>query len=138
MRSSPLSIDGLSNTPSLESGLQALDKSLPETSSSPLTRRVVYDRIHYLLEHLITLIPTLPSTLQPLLVQNFPHKRQTQAAQVTYIRNLLRVTEYCSELADRILALIVDRAIQIDVRLYRSVIFIISLTSYLRLRFKSN
>ncbi|KAI0920959.1 hypothetical protein AcV7_002954 [Taiwanofungus camphoratus] len=100
-----------------QSGLQALDKSLPETSSSPLTRRVVYDRIHYLLEHLITLIPTLPSTLQPLLVQNFPHKRQTQAAQVTYIRNLLRVTEYCSELADRILALIVDRAIQIDVEI---------------------
>lgn len=80
---------------------------------------MVYDRLHYLLEHLLSLVPTLPSTLQPLLVQHFPHKRLSQAAQVTYIRNLLRITEYCPELSDRILATIIDRAIQIDVR-YRS------------------
>lgn len=101
--------------PAVESGLQALDAGLPETSSRPLTRRVVYDRLHYLLEHLLSLVPTLPSTLQPLLVRSFPHKRQSQAAQVTYIRNLLRITEYCPELTDRIMATIIDRAIQIDV-----------------------
>ncbi|OBZ70034.1 hypothetical protein A0H81_09606 [Grifola frondosa] len=100
-----------------QSGLQALDAGLPESSSSPLTRRLIYDRIHYLLRHLISLVPTLPSTLHPLLAQNFPHKRQNQTAQVTYIRNLLRVTDYCPELADRILATVVDRAIQIDVEI---------------------
>ena len=100
----------------LESGLKALDAGGPESSTSPLTRSVVYDRLHHLLRHLLFLIPTLPSTLHPLLVRNFPHKRQSQVTQVTYIRNLLRVTEYCSELADRILALIIDRALQIDVR----------------------
>ncbi|EGO01992.1 hypothetical protein SERLA73DRAFT_159088 [Serpula lacrymans var. lacrymans S7.3] len=89
----------------------------PESSSGPLTRRVIYDRLHYLLQHLLSLIPTLPSTLQPLLVRNFPHKRQPQVAQVAYIRNLLRVTEYCPELADRILATIIDRAIQVDVEI---------------------
>lgn len=98
-----------------ESGLQTLDGT-PEGSSGPLTRRVVYDRLHYLLRHILSLIPTLPSTLEPLLVRNFPHKRQNQVAQATYIRNLLTVTEYCPELADRLLATIVDRAIQIDVR----------------------
>jgi RNA polymerase I-specific transcription initiation factor RRN3 len=100
---------------SLESGLQALDAGIPESSSAPLTRRMVYDRLHYLLRHVLSLIPTLPSTLQPLLARNFPHKRQNQVSQITYIRNLLRVTEYCAELADRIIAIIVDRAIQIDV-----------------------
>lgn len=79
---------------------------------------MVYDRIHCLLQHLLSLVPTLPSTLQPLLVRSFPHKRQNQAAQITYIRNLLRITEYCPELSDRILATIIDRAIQIDVCLY--------------------
>ena len=98
-----------------ESGLQALNAGMPETSSSPLTRRTVYERLHSLLQHLLSLIPTLPSALQPLLVRHFPHKRLNQAAQVTYIRNLLRITEYCPELADRILATIIDRAIQIDV-----------------------
>lgn len=98
-----------------ESGLQALDACTAETSSKPLTRRTIYDRLHNLLNHLLSLVPTLPSTLQPLLAQNFPHKRLSQAAQITYIRNLLRITEYCPELSDRILAIIIDRAIQIDV-----------------------
>lgn len=88
---------------------------MPESSSAPLTRRVIYDRLHYLLRHLLALIPTLPSTLQNYLIRHFPHKRLPLAAQVTYIRNILRVAEYCPELTDRILAIIVDRVIQIDV-----------------------
>ena len=97
------------------SGVHSVELTLVEGSSSPLTRRVIYDRLHSLLEHLLSLIPTLPSTLQPLLVRNFPHKRQDRADQETYIRNLLRITEYCPALSDRILATIIDRAIQIDV-----------------------
>ncbi|KAF8204639.1 RNA polymerase I-specific transcription initiation factor RRN3 [Pholiota molesta] len=100
-----------------QSGIQALDTNLPSTSSTPITRRIIYDRLHYLLRHILTLVPTLPSTLQPLLVRHFPHKRQNQVAQTTYIRNLLRVSSYCPELADKILATIVDRAIQIDVEI---------------------
>ncbi len=97
-----------------ESCAQALDTS---ASSGPITRRTVYDRLHYLLRHILSLIPTLPSTLMPLLSRNFPHKRQNIASQSTYIRNLLRVCGYCPELSDKILGTIVDRAIQIDVRL---------------------
>ncbi|TFY82711.1 hypothetical protein EWM64_g1310 [Hericium alpestre] len=100
-----------------QSGLQALEAGLPESSSAPLTRRVVYDRIHYLLRHLLSLVPTLPSTLQPLLYRNFPHKRQNRAYQVAYIRNMLRVMEYCPEIADKLLSSIIDRAIQIDVEI---------------------
>ncbi|KAL0950263.1 hypothetical protein HGRIS_010243 [Hohenbuehelia grisea] len=100
-----------------QSGLQALDRGAAESSASPLTRRVIYERLHYLLRHLLSLIPTLSSTLQPLLAHNFPHKRQTQAAQTTYIRNLLRVSSYCPELSDKIMAIIIDRAIQIDVEI---------------------
>lgn len=76
---------------------------------------MVYDRVHNLVEQLIELIPTLPSTLYPLLARNFPHKRQKEAEHVTYIRNLLRLSDYCPELWDRILGLIVDRTLQIDV-----------------------
>ncbi|KII95045.1 hypothetical protein PLICRDRAFT_98907 [Plicaturopsis crispa FD-325 SS-3] len=100
-----------------QSGLHALNSGQPEGSSKPITRRDVYDRLHYLLRHILSLIPTLPNTLHPLLMRNFPHKRQNQLAQVTYIRNLLRVTDYCPELGDRILATIIDRAIQIDVEI---------------------
>lgn len=96
-----------------ESGLLAVASNLE--GSTPLTRRVIYDRQHTLLEHLLNLVPTLPSSLAPLLVRNFPHKRQPQAAHVAYIRNLLRITEYCGELSERVLGLIVDRALMVDV-----------------------
>ena len=95
--------------------MNTLNFAMPESSSAPLTRRVIYDRLHYLLRHLLVLIPTLPSTLQNHLIRHFPHKRLPLAAQVTYIRNTLRIAEYCPELADGILATIVDRVIQIDV-----------------------
>lgn len=95
-----------------ESGLLAVTTL---EGSSPLTRGVIYDRQHALLEHLFGLVPTLPSSLTPLLVRNFPHKRQPQVAHVAYIRNLLRVTEYCGELSERVLGLIVDRALMVDV-----------------------
>lgn len=86
-----------------------------ESSKDPMSRRLVYNRLHRLLQRLLSLIPTLSTTLEPLLVRTFPHKRQDKNAQVTYIRNMLRVSSYCPELGDRILATVVDRAIQIDV-----------------------
>lgn len=103
-----------------ETGIQILELGMPESSSSPLTRRVIYDRFHQLLQNLLVLVPTLPSTLQSFLVRNFPHKRLSLTAHVTYIRNILRIAEYCPELADRILSTIIDRAIQIDVRSFFS------------------
>ncbi|KAJ8462764.1 hypothetical protein ONZ45_g17815 [Pleurotus djamor] len=100
-----------------QNAIQTLDSNAAEGSSSPLTRRNLYDRLHYLLRHLITLIPTLSSTLHPLLIRNFPHKRQNLISQTTYIRNLLRVASYCPQVSDKIMATIVDRAIQIDVEI---------------------
>ncbi|KAF9031787.1 RNA polymerase I-specific transcription initiation factor RRN3, partial [Hymenopellis radicata] len=100
-----------------QSSIEPPDAIEPSTSSVPITRGLVYDRLHYLLRHLLTLVPTLPSTLMPLLSRNFPHKRQNVAAQSTYIRNLLRVSGYCPELSDKILSTIVDRAVQIDVEI---------------------
>ncbi|THH11903.1 hypothetical protein EW145_g323 [Phellinidium pouzarii] len=99
------------------SARKALDAGFAESSAAPLTRRVVYDRVHNLLARLLALIPTLPTPLFPLLAYNFPHKRQNQAEHVTYIRNLLQLSDYCPELWDRILGLIVDRTIQIDVEI---------------------
>ncbi|KAH7105304.1 RNA polymerase I-specific transcription initiation factor RRN3 [Auriculariales sp. MPI-PUGE-AT-0066] len=80
-----------------------------------LTRGTMFDRIHSLLQELFDLIPTLPSTLYPLLVQYFPHKRESRFTQLLYIRNLLRIIDYCPEVAEDVLSTIIDRAIQIDV-----------------------
>ena len=82
-----------------------------------ITRRMVYDRLHSLLQHLITVVPTLPTQLAPLVLRNFPHKRLPCAAQTTYIRNMLRLSEYCPQLTPHILNVIVERALAIDVEI---------------------
>ena len=99
------------------SGLNVLSVFQPETSIAPITRRMVYDRLHNLLQHLITVIPTLPSQLTPLVLRNFPHKRLPCVAQTTYIRNVLRLSEYCPQLTPHILNVIVERALAIDVEI---------------------
>jgi RNA polymerase I-specific transcription initiation factor RRN3 len=99
----------------VEAGVQALDRSSPDSSSTPITRRVIYNRVHNLLSHLLGLIPTLPLALQPVITSHFPHKKLSKLAQTTYIRNLLTLSGYCPALSDAILSLIVERAQQIDV-----------------------
>ncbi len=99
----------------VEPGLRPFEQGLPDALPRPLLRSDIYDRQHELLEHILWLIPTLSSSLLPILLRNFPHKRLNMVSQITYIRNLLRITQYCPELYEGILATIIDRAIQIDV-----------------------
>ncbi|KZT62850.1 RNA polymerase I-specific transcription initiation factor RRN3 [Calocera cornea HHB12733] len=97
------------------SGLKAVENLAGDVTTSPMTRGTVYDRQHTLTTHLLSLIPTLPAALFPILSKHFPHKREPKHAQVTYIRNLLRISAYCPQLSGRILALVVERAVMIDV-----------------------
>ena len=102
----------------IESGSKALDNLKTDSNSENsenLNRRNVFDRIHTLLIRLINLVPTLPSILQPIIIRHFPHKRESKIQQMTYIKNLLTIINYCPSLGDEILGLIVDRTIQIDV-----------------------
>ncbi|KAG8739372.1 hypothetical protein FRC10_005691 [Ceratobasidium sp. 414] len=98
-----------------QASVQTLDRCSAESSSAPITRRIIYSRVHNLLSHLLGLIPTLPLALQPVITSHFPHKKLSKLAQTTYIRNLLTLSGYCPALSDAILSLIVERAQQIDV-----------------------
>ena len=63
------------------------------------------------------LIPTLPSYLAPLLKRHFPPKRDSRTAQLVFIRNALKMCEYCHELSESVLGLVIGRALQIDVEI---------------------
>ena len=82
-----------------------------------VTRRILYGRLHSMLRLLLSLIPTLSSSLAPLLSLHFPSKREPQVAQICYIDNLLAISEYCPALAEDILTLIIERALNIDVEI---------------------
>ncbi|CAD6904636.1 unnamed protein product [Tilletia laevis] len=85
------------------------------------TRRHVYMRVHALLRSLLSLIPTLPTTLFPLLLANLPPKRSPSRTQGVYILNLLRVTEYAPELTEGLWAAVVHRVMSIDVEVQMDV-----------------
>ncbi|WWD18609.1 hypothetical protein CI109_103062 [Kwoniella shandongensis] len=89
-------------------------------TAAPISRRMFYARHHLLLSHLISLVPTLPSVLQPVLIRNFPHKREAEVAQTTWIRNCCELIGYCPELGQRMWGEIVDRMLRIDVEITNS------------------
>lgn len=87
-----------------------------EASKRP-TRRLLYARIHFLLKAILSLIPTLPSTLSPLLLRYFPHKRDGKKEQATYARNILFITLYENQVAEAVWRAVADRAIGLDVEI---------------------
>ncbi|CAO1625002.1 unnamed protein product [Parajaminaea phylloscopi] len=94
----------------------AANSSAASASKKP-TRRLLYARVHLLLRAILSLIPTLPSTLSPLLIRHFPHKREGKKEQATYVRNLLFVTLYESQVAETVWRTVADRAISLDVEI---------------------
>lgn len=55
--------------------------------------------------------------LQPFLIRYFPHKREPEVAQTTWVRNSCELIGYCPELGQRVWAEIVDRMLRIDVEI---------------------
>ncbi|ORX37286.1 RNA polymerase I-specific transcription initiation factor RRN3 [Kockovaella imperatae] len=83
----------------------------------PMTRRLFHARYHLLLSHLLSLMPTLPTVLQPLLVRHFPHRREPEVAQTTWVRNSCELIGYCPEVGQRVWGEIVDRMLRIDLEI---------------------
>ncbi|KAF9360507.1 hypothetical protein BGX26_009055 [Mortierella sp. AD094] len=82
-----------------------------------ISRERQYDRVHQALKYILDLIPTGPTSLFPLLAAEFPHKRESIHAHITYVKNILRVLDYIPVLRTQILSVVIDRIIQIDVEI---------------------
>lgn len=76
----------------------------------------MYERVHYALQFILNLVPTAAmSTLWPRLTENYPHRMEKKGEHTVYLINVLRVIGYVPALRRRILALITERTIRIDV-----------------------
>src|SRR5438046_1453113 len=85
-------------------------------SHRTVTRREVYTRLHMALKYLLHLVPSASATLSPILSVSFPFSTESKKVHVTYIRNLIELTEYAPELKSEIFALITERLVKIDVQ----------------------
>uniref|UniRef100_A0AAV1VIK5 RNA polymerase I-specific transcription initiation factor RRN3 n=1 Tax=Peronospora matthiolae TaxID=2874970 RepID=A0AAV1VIK5_9STRA len=91
----------------------------PESTCLIVNERIQarFETAHHLLKHVLKLAPTASNVLFRVLCEHFPHKRLDASAQVAYLRNMLRVTEYVSGLRERVLGLVIDQLVAIDVEI---------------------
>ena len=75
------------------------------------------DRAHVCLKQVLHLIPTGPSFLAPIISKAFPHKAMTVTEHYHYFDGILKMIGYAPVLRDHVLALAVDKALQIDVEI---------------------
>ncbi|RLN68612.1 hypothetical protein BBP00_00000867 [Phytophthora kernoviae] len=76
-----------------------------------------FEAVHETLGRVLALVPTAANFLFPVLCEHFPHKRLDADTQVAYLRNVLRVTSYMSGLRERVLGLVIDQLVAIDVEI---------------------
>ncbi|KAJ1546805.1 hypothetical protein HK096_004675, partial [Nowakowskiella sp. JEL0078] len=91
---------------------------LPGNSTDELDDMLsIFDRTHTILRNVLRLIPIGPLFLMDSLKENFPYKSEPIHVHVWYLKNILQVDEYAPVYRDNILALIIERMIQIDVEI---------------------
>ncbi|KAJ3409470.1 hypothetical protein HDV05_004433 [Chytridiales sp. JEL 0842] len=76
-----------------------------------------FDYIHQALGGILLLIPSGPSFMVPILTENFPHKSEGVQPHVWYVKNVLRIIKYAPVLRNPLWALVIDKAVNIDVEI---------------------
>ncbi|KAL9957553.1 hypothetical protein ACROYT_G039195 [Oculina patagonica] len=72
---------------------------------------------HEALEAVLEVVPAVPQFLIPVLSENFPYMKKPTIFQASYVKNLLQVTKYLPKLRSKIMELIIDNLIKIDVEI---------------------
>lgn len=79
---------------------------------------LVIANVHRSFQHILNIIPTSSTALLDLLVTNFPHKRRDILTIRLYLKAILDICTYVPPFRDRLFALAVEKAVQIDVRIH--------------------
>ncbi|XP_062591236.1 RNA polymerase I-specific transcription initiation factor RRN3-like [Saccostrea cucullata] len=96
-----------------------INKSVPETEVSlemRQTNEAVFLNVHMVLKAILDSVPMSSTVLLPLLHDLFPFLGKGAYIQECYVRNLLQITTYLPTARQRILELVIDRMLKLDVR----------------------
>ncbi|KAF1996690.1 RNA polymerase I-specific transcription initiation factor RRN3 [Amniculicola lignicola CBS 123094] len=91
--------------------------SLRQQDDPPVQRPRLLARVHDTLKYILRQGSMTSTHLQPILSSTFPFPKDTTKAHVQYIKNILRVSEYCPELKGEIMSLVMDKLVKIDVQI---------------------
>lgn len=72
---------------------------------------------HWAIQHLLEVVPSGHTILFRLIRETFPHKTADRREQISYVYNLIRMGQYAEHVKGEIIALCIERAVQIDVEI---------------------
>jgi len=107
---------------------QAKQEQTSSTTTSPSTDEStvasiddIHDLVHTAIHRLTKLMPSAVAILFQLLIELYPHRRLDSIIQQIYVKNLLRIGEYIPSLRDRVLTIVIEKMIHLDVEVIADV-----------------
>lgn len=73
------------------------------------------DALHETVQKMLSMVPTATSVFLPILYRHLPHKRFDKQMLVDYVSQLLRILDYSHLCQHRILEMIIERCLELDV-----------------------
>lgn len=96
----------------------AADWTVPDAVEAPIDRATAFDRVHTTLEYLLRLAPLAgPIAAARAIDDNFPFMEDSRREHRNYVENLLRMRDYVPSLKHKIVPLIVQRLVKMDVQM---------------------
>ena len=77
----------------------------------------MHNAVHHILSKILQRIPSASTALFPVIVQEFPYRTASTERHLAFIKNLLRLSEYAPDLLERILEIIIQRLVLMDIEL---------------------
>jgi hypothetical protein len=100
--------------PSFQNLLRHLKVPDGEVDAACLVR---FELIHKTIEQMLKIVPTGSSNIFVALSKCYPHKRHAVAVHELFVKQLLRIADYAPMLKSRILGLIVEKLVDLDVEI---------------------
>lgn len=95
--------------------LPGIAKDFEIVDSEELEKK--FSNAHEALQAVVEVVPAAPQFLIPVLSENFPYMKKPTVFQASYVKNLLRISKYLPSLRLKILELVIDNLIKIDVEI---------------------
>lgn len=74
----------------------------------------VFEHMHRCVHRMMSILPSITSSILPLLCSRFPYHDQSATEHLHYLRNLLRIAEYAPQLRDPLIHLIIMKCVDLD------------------------
>ncbi|KAF2707468.1 hypothetical protein K504DRAFT_469915 [Pleomassaria siparia CBS 279.74] len=97
--------------------LELPSPAIRQQDDPQILRTRLQARVHETLKCILRQSSMTNTFLAPILQFRFPFPTDTTKSHVNYIKNILRVSEYCPELKGQILSLVMDKLVKIDVQI---------------------